>query len=218
MKYTLPSQVLLTHVSIHHIVTGSAVGALLSVNFIITCKSKCPIVFTSHRHRSTIELQRSELIFAYDNGYLLLVCCRAGLEENSNHYKHGNIKGHVVPNISSFFVIHQSTSLVSYLTNTSSPIIKMRSSFALLLSLVAAPLLTAFTLPGDTTDGTYLAYYNENGQEVHIKYHTKEQIDDAVSKAYPPPESTATPRPQPQSPREPLSKETAKCTVAVGKP
>lgn len=64
----------------------------------------------------------------------------------------------------------------------------MRYSIAILTSLILAPLATAFTLPSGANEGSYVAYYDENGNQVHVKSPTVEEQAILATKAYPPPE------------------------------
>ncbi|KAI0168329.1 hypothetical protein BJ166DRAFT_624036 [Pestalotiopsis sp. NC0098] len=68
----------------------------------------------------------------------------------------------------------------------------MRFSLSLLLPLLVAPFAAALTIPEDASEGFFVAYYDADGQQVHVKNPTQDEIADMATKAYPPPGTNTT--------------------------
>lgn len=105
-----------------------------------------------------------------------------------------SIKGRVFPQILSSLSISSILTEPAYtsLPSKPEPLVKMRFSLSLLLPLVVAPFAAALTIPEDASEGFFVAYYDADGQQVHVKNPTQDEIADMATKAYPPPGTNTT--------------------------
>lgn len=63
----------------------------------------------------------------------------------------------------------------------------MRYSFRFIFSLIAAPFTAALTIPRSAEDGFYVGYYDESGNQVHVKNPSQAEMATLSAKAYPAP-------------------------------